>query len=69
VRLVCYNDWYRYPVVASKGGGEYDFVIIQADTTWFVVVLDQSDQPISPEVAVRFDTSQACRFILDWRQL
>jgi hypothetical protein len=25
VRLVCYNEWYRYPVVGTKGSGEYDF--------------------------------------------
>jgi hypothetical protein len=69
VRLVCYNDWHRYPVVASKAGGEYDFAIIQADTTWYVVVLDQSDRPISPEVAVRFDLQETCRYILDWRRV
>ncbi|MBN1657923.1 MAG: hypothetical protein JXA93_05950 [Anaerolineae bacterium] len=69
VRLVCYNDWHRYSVVASKGGGEYDFPIIQADTTWYVVVLDQSDRPISPEVAVRFNPQETCRYILDWRRV
>ncbi len=68
VRLVCYNEWHRYPVVASKAGGEYDFAIIQAETTWYVVVLDQADQPISPEVAVRFDPRETCRYILDWRR-
>jgi hypothetical protein len=69
VRLVCYNEWHRYPVVASKGGGEYDFAIIQAATTWTVVVLDQADQPISPEVAVVFDPQQTCRYIVDWRRV
>jgi len=69
VRLVCYNEWHRYPVVASKAGGEYDFAINQAETTWYVVVLDQADQPISPEVAVRFDPNETCRYILDWRRV
>jgi hypothetical protein len=69
VRLVCYNEWHRYPVVASKGGGEYDFPIIQADTTWYVVVLDQADQPISPEVPVEFRMAETCRYILDWRRV
>ena len=69
VRLVCYNEWYRYPVVSSKGGGEYDFAIIQAETTWYVVVLDQVDVPISSEVAVRFDPHETCRYILDWRRV
>lgn len=68
VRLVCYNEWHRYPVVASKGSGEYDFAVIQAQTTWYVVVLDQADQPISPEVAVPFDPQETCRYILDWRR-
>ena len=68
VRLVCYNEWHRYPVVASKGGGEYDFPIIQADTTWYVVVLDQNDQPISPEAPVTVDLLKSCRYILDWRR-
>jgi hypothetical protein len=68
VRLVCYNEWHRYPVVASKAGGEYDFNIIQAVTRWYVVVLDQTDGPISPEVAVPFDLSESCRYILNWKQ-
>ena len=69
VRLVCYNEWHRYPVVASKGGGEYDIAINQAETTWYIVVLDQADQPISPEVAVHFDPRETCRYILDWRRV
>jgi len=69
VRLVCYNEWHRYPVVASKGGGEYDFAIIQALTTWTVVVLDEADRPISPEVAVPFDPNETCRYILNWRRV
>jgi hypothetical protein len=69
VRLVCFNEWHRYPVVASKGGGEYDFAIIQADTTWHVVVLNQADEPISPEVLVRFSLQESCRYILDWQRV
>jgi hypothetical protein len=71
VRLVCYNDWHRYPVVGSKGGGEvgqYDFPIIQATATWYVVVLDETDCPISPEAAVVFDPLVSCRYIQDWRR-
>ena len=71
VRLVCYNDWHRYPVVGSKGGadvGQYDFPIIQATATWYVVVLDEVDHPISPEAAVDFDPLVACRYIQDWRR-
>jgi hypothetical protein len=68
VRLVCYNEWYRHPVVASKGGGEYDFLIIQADTTWYVVVLDRNDQPVSPEAPVTVNLLESCRYILDWRR-
>lgn len=69
VRLVCYNEWHHYSVVASKAGSEYDFAVIQADTTWYVVVLDQDDGLISPEVAVRFDPRETCRYILDWRRV
>lgn len=69
VRLVCYNEWHRYPVVASKGGGEYDFPITQADTTWYVVVLDQNDQPISSETPVTVNLLESCRYILDWRRV
>jgi hypothetical protein len=71
VRLVCYNDWHRYPVVGSKGGGEvgqYDFPIIQAATTWYVVVLDEADRPISPEAAVDFAPLVSCRYVQDWRR-
>ena len=69
VRLVCYNDWHRYDVVASKGGGEYDFPITQADTTWYVVVLNQSDQPISPAAPVTVTLIESCRYILNWQRL
>jgi hypothetical protein len=69
VRLVCYNDWHRYGVIATKGGGEYDFPIIQADTTWYVVVLDQSDQPISPEAPVTVSLVESCRYILNWQRV
>jgi hypothetical protein len=69
VRLVCYNEWHRYPVVASKGSGEYDFAIIQAQTTWHVVILDQADQPLSPVVPVNFDPLESCRYILDWQRV
>lgn len=65
VRLVCYNDWYRYPVAVSKGDGWYDFPIIQATTTWYVAVLDGTDQPISPVAAVNFDMNVACWYCLD----
>jgi hypothetical protein len=68
VRLVCYNNWHRYPVITSKASGEYDFVIIQAKATWYVVVLDQADQPISPEVPVHFNPLEACWFLLDWQR-
>ena len=68
VRLVCYNDWYRYPVVTSKGNGEYDFVIIQATTTWYVFVVDEADQPLSLEIAVPFDINQSGRYILNWQR-
>jgi hypothetical protein len=69
VRLVCYNEWHRYPVVASKAGGEYDFAIIQAETIWYVVVLDQADQAISPEASVPFHLHETCRYILNWRRV
>jgi hypothetical protein len=69
VRLVCYNDWHRYPVVGSKGGGEYDFPILQAEATWYVVVLDEADQPISPEAPVHFNPLEACWYRLDWQRI
>ena len=69
VRLACYNDWHRYPVVGSKGGGEYDFPILQAEATWYVVVLDESDQPLSQPAAVDFNPLEACWYRLDWQQV
>jgi hypothetical protein len=68
VRLVCYNEWHRYPVVGSKGDGLYDFPIIQARATWYVAVLDQEDRPISPESPVEFDPAVACWYRLDWQR-
>jgi hypothetical protein len=69
VRLVCYNDWHRYPVVASKGSGEYDFPILQTEATWIVVVLNETDQRISPETTVHFNPLEACWYRLDWQRL
>jgi hypothetical protein len=69
VRLVCYNDWHRYPVVGSKGGGEYDFPILQAEATWYVVVLDEADRPLSPEAPVHFNPLEACWYRLDWQRI
>jgi hypothetical protein len=69
VRLVCYNDWHRYPVVGSKGGGEYDFPILQAEATWYVVILDEADNPMSPEAPVFFNPLEACWYRLDWQRL
>jgi hypothetical protein len=66
VRLICYNDWHRYPTVASGAGGQYDFPIIQANTTWYVAIVDASDQPISPLAAVEMNLDVSCRYILDW---
>jgi hypothetical protein len=69
VRLVCYNDWYRYPVVLSKVSGEYDFAIIQAEATWFVEVVDTTGTPISPQAAVQIDPAEACWLRLDWQRI
>jgi hypothetical protein len=69
VRLVCYNEWHRYPIVASKGGGEYDFLITQADTTWYLAILDQNDQPLSPPVPVTVRLVESCRYLLDWQRV
>lgn len=69
VRLVCYNSWHRYPVVGSKGGGEYDFPILQAPATWYVTVLDEADQPLSQPAPVEFDPAVACWYRLDWRRI
>lgn len=69
VRLVCYNDWHRYPVVGTKGSGEYDFPILQAEATWYVAVLDEADQPISPQAPVQFNPLEACWYRLDWQRI
>jgi hypothetical protein len=69
VRLVCYKEWHRYPVVGSKGGGEYDFPILQAEATWYVVILDEADQPVSPEAPVHFNPLEACWYRLDWQRI
>ena len=66
VRLVCYNEWHRYPVVASGAGGEYNFPLTQVSATWYVAVVDLTDQPISPITPVEIDTTVSCRFFLDW---
>jgi hypothetical protein len=69
VRLVCYNEWHRYPIVGTKGGGEYDFPILQAEATWYVVILNEADQSISPEAPVHFNPLEACWYRLDWQRI
>jgi hypothetical protein len=69
IRLVCYNDWHRYPVVGSKGSGEYDIPILQAEATWYVMVVDETDQPISPEVPVQFNPLESCWYRLNWQRV
>jgi hypothetical protein len=69
VRLVCYNEWHRYPIVGTKGGGGYDFPILQAEATWYVVILNEADQPISPEAPVHFNPLEACWYRLDWQRI
>ena len=69
IRLVCYNEWHRYPVVGTKGGGEYDFPIIQAEATWYVVVLDEMDQPLSLDAPVYVNPLEACWYRLDWQRV
>ena len=69
VRLVCYNSWHRYPVIGTEGGGDYDFPIIQAEATWYVEVLDEADQPLSPSVPVDYNPLEACWYRLDWRRV
>jgi hypothetical protein len=54
--------------VASKGDGWYDFPVVQASTTWHVVVLDQADQPISRVADVTCDVGVACWYRLDWQR-
>jgi hypothetical protein len=49
-----------------KGG--FVFNIVQAETTWYVVVLNEADEPISPEAAVPFRVSESCRYILNWQR-
>ena len=48
--------------------GQYDCRIDQANATFYVVVLDEADRPISPEAAVDFDLLVSCRYIQDWRR-
>ena len=55
--------------LTTPSGGEYDVALGQGETPWTVVILDQADRPISPEVAVAFDPSQSCRYILDWQRV
>jgi hypothetical protein len=69
VRLVCYNEWHRYPIVGTKGGGGYDVPILQAEATWYVVILNEADQPISPEAPVHFNPLEACWYRLDWQRI
>jgi hypothetical protein len=68
-RVLCYNDWHRYPVVGTKGGGEYDIPVIQAATVWKVLVVDELDQPLSPEAEVSFDPLVGCWYRVDWQQV
>jgi hypothetical protein len=42
--------------------------IAQPEIVTSTTVLDQADQPISPEVAICCNPRKTCRYILDWRR-
>jgi hypothetical protein len=58
-----------YPGRPGTGRGEYDFPILQAAATWYVVILDEADQPLSSAEPVHFDPLEACWYRLDWQRI
>ena len=52
----------------SAGGGGQDIMVLQAEATRYVVILDEGDQPTSPEVPVHFNPIEACWYRLNWQR-
>jgi hypothetical protein len=52
-----------------RSESEYDFPILQAEATWYVVILDEADQLVGPEAPVHFNPLEACWYQLDWQRI
>lgn len=53
-------------MAGSGACGEYDLLIVQADTNWYVVVLEQSDRADQPRRPGDGELAESCRYILNW---
>lgn len=69
VSLVIYNEARRQPAVISGEEGEYAFFIPEATATWYIAIIDESDQPLSRPAQMKINTRLAGRYILDWQRL
>lgn len=73
VRVKSYVEWGYEAIAKTKGGvdlGYYDRVIGGDPVPWYLVIVNEAGQPISPVVEVKhMIDSQACWHRLDWQKV
>lgn len=73
VRVKVYNEWYTTISGPSKpkaapDAGFYDVILNAVPTTWYVVVVNGGNQPISQVVTVTPAGVDTCHYQVDWRR-
>lgn len=73
VRVKVYNEWYTTISGPSKpkaapDAGFYDVILSVAPTTWYVVVVNGRNQPLSQVVTVTPARADTCHYQVDWRR-
>ncbi len=70
VRVKVFNPWGYEAVSTSKGGpdlGYYDIILSTEPSIWYVVVVDEKGEELSPKVMIEHRAdSPACHYQVDW---
>ena len=71
VLVQAFNEWSTFPPAMTKGGieiGKYDIPIGREQVTWYVMIVDQAGNQISPQVQLQWNPEEANGFRIDWQR-
>ena len=71
VQVQAFNEWTTFPPALTKGGGEagkYDIPIGREQVTWYVMIIDQAGNQISPQVQLQWNPDEANGYRIDWQR-
>ena len=71
VQVQAFNEWTTLPPALTKGGGEagkYDIPIGREQVTWYVRIVDQAGNQISPQVQLQWNPDEANGYRIDWQR-